>query len=209
MQTLPVPRDQRHRVYVRLAGDDAVFVCPELLATEIVNTDLTLSQVDDRLQSIRWMREKGWLSQADADALRTLLRFGVYETNLNDPQDGTSVIDQCKGALQKVLSLVHHRDVEVEVTYCRDVLALEQAMSAQQKRGQFDYFGLWSTERSRVTMAEGSHIATADEELVPHIGGVDYEFGASQMLVLAPRVTMLNKDFASNQVLLFSAAAAQ
>lgn len=204
METLPVPRDQRHRVYVRLAGDDAVFVFPQLLTAELRDQGLTLAEVEAQLQSLRWMKDKGWLSQAEADALRTMLRFGAYETNVADAQGGASLIDQGKGALQKLLSTVQRRDVEVEATYCRDPASLEQAIAAQAERGRFEYYALWSTERARVTIAEGSHIAASDDGPAQHAAGVDYEFGGSQMLVLDPKVTLLNKESSNNQILLFS-----
>lgn len=207
IHTMPIAKPDQERIYVRLEGDDAILVTPgyhEPAEPPVADgPELTLERLNDRLRSIRWMRDRDWLTPAQADLLRALLRYGVYELRIGEPGEETNTLEKVRNSLSTLLGLIHRRDVAVDVQLCSTAEALTAALQEQDKCDDC-YFGLWSASRNRVEVAEGSHVKHAQQQAA-HLAGVMYEFGVAQVLVLDPRVSVIVPT-AVTQTLLLRAA---
>src|SRR5207237_10372373 len=119
---MPIAKAGQDRIWVRLEGDDAILVTqgyhepPKPPVAE--GPELTIERLNDRLRSIRWMRDRDWITPAQADLLRALLRYGVYELRTSDPAEESNTLDKVRGSLATLLSLIHRRDVAVDVQLC-------------------------------------------------------------------------------------------
>lgn len=205
IHTMPIDPAREGQVYVRLEGEDPILVTPRFhQAKPVAAAPLTRAGLNDELQSIRWMRERGWLGQAEADMLRTLVRFGVYELRMT-AGDEPSPMEQARKALAGLLSLWERRDMAVEPLFCADEEALAEALKEQRERPATRYIALWSVDRNRVSVAEGSQVEEPDAKGARHVDGVGYEYGGAQMLVLHPRVTLMTPRPISQTILLHAA----
>ena len=206
IHTMPIAKPDQERIYVRLEGDDAILVSAgyhEKPAAPVADgPELTLERLNDRLRSVRWMRDRDWITPAQADLLRALLRYGVYELRIGVAGEETNTLEEVRSSLGTLLGLIHRRDVAIEVQLCSTPEALTTALQEQEK-GDDCYIGLWSATRNRVEVAEGSHVAHAQQQTA-HLAGVMYEFGVSQVLVLDPRVSVIVPG-SLNQTLLLRA----
>ena len=162
--------------------------------------ELTLDRLNDRLRSIRWMRDRDWLTPPQADLLRALLRYGVYELRIGEPGEETNSLENVRSSLATLLGLIHRRDVAIDVQLCPTAEALNAALQ-EQDRGDDCYVGLWSATRNRVEVAEGSHVKHAQQQTA-HLAGVMYEFGVSQVLVLDTRVSVIVPNAVTQTLLL-------
>lgn len=201
----PVEASRAGKIYVKLEGHDTILVGSDFHAhPSAAGPLLTPNKIAEDLESIRWMRDRNWLSHADADVLRTLARFGVYEMGIPDADAHGSLLDAGIAALTHIFGLVHRRVVPLEQIFCPDSEALRTALQTERERTGSRYVALWSAEKNRVTVAEGSHIQTAGQAPVQHSEGVEYEFGGRHLLILDRRVTVfLNRP--TQQILLLTA----
>lgn len=207
IHTMPIPKPDQERIWVRLEGDDAILVTPayhEPPKPPVADgPELTVERLNDRLRSIRWMRDRDWITPAQADLLRALLRYGVYELRVGEPGEETNTLDKVRGSLATLLGLIHRRDVTIDVQLSPTPEALTEALGEQEK-GDDCYIGLWSATRNRVEVAEASHVKHAQQQAA-HLAGVTYEFGVSQVLVIDPRVTVIVPPTVSQTLLLRAA----
>lgn len=204
IHTMPIAKPDQERIYVRLEGDDAILVTPgyheKPTAFAAAGPELTLERLNDRLRSIRWMRDRDWITPAQADLLRALLRYGVYELRIEASGGESNTLEDVRRSLATLLGLIHRRQVAIEVQLCATPEALTETLEEQEK-GDDCYVGLWSATRNRVEVAEGSHVAHAQQQTA-HLAGVMYEFGVSQVLVLDPRVSLIVPNSVSQTLLL-------
>lgn len=207
VHSMPIAKADQDRIWVRLEGDDAILVTPgyhEPPKPPVAEgPELTVERLNDGLRSIRWMRDRDWITPAQADLLRALLRYGVYELRASEAAEESNTLDKVRGSLSTLLSLIHRRDVTVDVQLCPTPEALTEALGEQEKCDDC-YIGLWSATRNRVEVAEGSHVKHAQQQAA-HLAGVTYEYGVSQVLVLDPRVSVLVPNTVTQTLLLRAA----
>lgn len=78
--TIPDEEDAR-KLLVRLEGSDLALMSPGTTVT--TSEEFTLDAGEHySLESIEWMRQRGWLDQIEFDFLKNLSNFGVYDRSL-------------------------------------------------------------------------------------------------------------------------------
>ncbi|QYU67970.1 hypothetical protein J4558_24430 [Leptolyngbya sp. 15MV] len=145
------------------------------------------------LSSLQWMRARGWLSQSDYDFLRFFRQLGVYDRSLVVPQDrpdrtAPELLDPAESA--RSLLLLHRMDdAEVKrekLGSARDWRRFAEAQEAAGGPGA--PIALWSRERGRLPVIEGSHTqATLVAPDAEPPAGVDYALGPDRLLFLDAR----------------------
>lgn len=206
ISTVRVDDAQFNDVYVKLEGEDAILVRPEYhqRAAPPPPQRPAREVLEKQQQSVRWMRERGWVTPENAEVLRKALLFGACEMRLPPGGEG-SPIEQARAALAGLLALMQRRDVTVASEFCRDAEALAAAMQAQRADHPHRLLGLWSMERNRMAVAEGSHLEGQPADAAGQLVGVNYEFGAGKMLLLHPLAAVIPPPTLSQTLLLHAA----
>lgn len=195
--TLASPTDAG-RLIVRLDGSDAVLLQRRSRVTNGVaserKTGRNTRAGGQSLSSLQWMRGRGWLSQSDYDFLRYFGQFGVYDRSLAAPVDRSEKVDVellDPEDMARELLLLHRMD-EAEVRR-ETVSSLKQlralAEAAETSDGPGAVIAVWSRQRGRLPVVEGSHTNPAllevEEGEVPP--SVEYALGPDRLLFLDAR----------------------
>jgi hypothetical protein len=192
--TYPNPADAP-RVIVKLEGSDAVLVQRR---ARIVAPNAGAAGREIGFSSVQWMRARGWLSQSDFDFLRFVRQFGVYERSLVVPKeagaDRDRPVPQLLDAAETASSMLGLTRFD-EATCLRETLATPRDWShlAAQKEvtGAGVVLCLWSAERGRLPVLEGSHVnppLVGEDAQAP--AGTDYGLGPDRLLFLDARVML-------------------
>lgn len=185
---LPSPKD-RTRLTVRLEGSDLALLSPNARVAP-----KGAVQAQARRQAVRspgmlqWMLGRGWLAQPDYDFLKFFDRMGVYERSLL-AKAGESGADRTildPAAIAKgILEIYAMEEVELSKQQLRTAKEFEPAFARLRETSDIlPLVALWSGERGKVGVVEGSHAREAeeDEALPAH---VDYLFGPDRLLILS------------------------
>lgn len=188
------------RVVVKLEGSDAVLVRK---GSRVMPpgagggaTAARPARQPMSLSSLQWMRARGWLSQSDYDFLRFFRQLGVYDRSLVVPQERPDrsepeMMDPADVA--RNLLLLHRMD---EAEMRREKLAAPRdwrrlAEAQEAAAGPGAVIALWSRERARLPVVEGSHVqaqlVAPDAEPPP---AVDYALGPDRLLFLDARCVL-------------------
>lgn len=195
--TYPNPADAP-RVVVKLEGSDAVLIQKRarVMPPGAGGGGARAPRQQQSLSSLQWMRARGWLSQSDYDFLRFFRQLGVYDRSLVVPQErpdrgDPDLLDPAEAA--RNLLLLHRMD-EAEVR--REKLAAPRdwrrlAEAQEEAAGPGAVIALWSRDRGRLPVIEGSHVQAqivAPDAEPPE--GVDYALGPDRLLFLDARCAL-------------------
>ncbi|WP_270936748.1 hypothetical protein [Falsiroseomonas oryzae] len=195
--TYPNPADAP-RVILKLEGSDVVLIQKRarIMPPGAGASPARAARQQPSLSSLQWMRARGWLSQSDYDFLRFFRQLGVYERSLVVPQErpergDPQLLDPIETA--RTLLLLHRME-EAEVR--REALGAPRdwrRLAEQQEAaaGPGAMFAMWSRNRARIPVVEGSHVQgslVAPDAEPP--AGVDYAVGPDRLLFLDGRCVL-------------------
>ncbi len=136
--------------------------------------------------ALSWMLSRGWLAQAQHDALRGLARFGAHPQTLGIERRGrtaAAVCDEVALHAAELLELHLHTGVDCEIR--EDARPHDLDGIRREVRAAFPFappvIGLWSAVARHVDVVEGSHV---EPEGVEPGAGVEYAFGGRTLLLL-------------------------
>ncbi|TDH60003.1 hypothetical protein E2C06_24320 [Dankookia rubra] len=196
---IPSPAD-RARVVIRVGGSDAILL--QSNATIVSRAAPRTKVAQDSLgrsltaSSLQWMLARGWLTQADHDFLKFFTRMGVYDRTLRVPRTTGEAADPGRQdpalVARDLLSLFAMREVEISKRQLRqqDDL-LEQIAKHTQAQDVLPILALWSAERGKLSVAEGSHAANDQVDMLPFI---DYPLGPDRLLLLDAEIRIRKPD---------------
>ncbi|MFZ4407539.1 MAG: hypothetical protein ACOYOH_09365 [Paracraurococcus sp.] len=196
--------DDRPRVTVRLEGSDAVLLQPGSCVAsrdDAGRAGSTVQHAPRSLSSLQWMRMRGWLHQSEYDFLKYIDQLGVYERTLRHPKWVGDVnepvnLDPAAVALE-LLQLYHLDDVALEtqrIDSVHDLPAFAQRRPAN--TGFQAVVALWSAERTRIGVVEGSHRQAGAPGTAAPGAAIDYHLGPDHLLVVDPRCTVMSRGVA-------------
>jgi hypothetical protein len=144
---------------------------------------------------------RGWLQQSEYDFLKYIDQLGVYERTLRHPNwvggvNEPVTLDPAVVALE-LLQLYHLDDVVLEtqrVDSVHDVPTFAQRRSAI--GGLQAVVALWSSERTRIGVVEGSHRQAGASGTAAPGAAIDYHLGPDHLLVVDPRCTVIPRGVA-------------
>jgi hypothetical protein len=201
------PKDTR-RVTIRLEGSDAVLLQADSRLSDTPG-EATKAPLQLRPEaSLQWMLERGWLGQAEYDFLKFIDRFGIYERSMVVPKtaDGApspSLLDP-RAVTKSMLELYAMSEIELTSHNFKsfDDLSREIRRLAEED-GAVPVVALFSTERIRFGVGEGSHLSGAGEGEIPSLL-VDYACGPDRLLFLHGTTSFVRRpgNPAANFVLL-------
>ena len=189
--TYPNPNDAP-RVTVKIEGSDVVLVQRRARIATASNAG-GAKQID--ASSLQWMLGRGWLTQSDFDFLRFFRQFGVYERSLVVPKQAgvERTVPQLLDPAQTAESMLGLTRFD-EAVCNRETIATPRdwrRLAEQQEAatGPGSVLCIWSPERGRLPVLEGSHITppSADDE-TPMPAGTDYALGPDRLLFLDARI---------------------
>jgi hypothetical protein len=194
--TYPNPADAP-RVIVKVEGSDAVLVQKRsrIMPPGAGMAPARAARQQLSLSSLQWMRARGWLSQSDYDFLRFFRQLGVYERSLVVPQErptgDVQLLDPTETS-RGLLLLYRMEEAEVR----REALAAPRdwrrvAEQVEAAAGPGAMLALWSRNRAKIPVIEGSHqnVAQVPAEGEPP-AGVDYAVGPDRLLFLDARCAL-------------------
>ncbi|WP_279478802.1 hypothetical protein [Aureimonas sp. SK2] len=136
--------------------------------------------------ALSWMLGRGWLAQAQHDALRGLARFGAHPMTLGlerRGRDARAVCDEVALQAADLLELYLQTTIDCEIregVRGHDLPAIRRAV-----REAFPHappaIGLWSPAERRIDVVEGSHLGGAPADVS---AGLEYAFGGRTLLLL-------------------------
>ena len=190
--SLKSPEDRR-RVVVKLEGSDALLVQQ---GSKIAAGDAAAASPPRRLPTRRiscllWMRDRGWLNQAEYDFLTLIDQAGVYDRML-----GNAKLGKAKGAeaepaaiVADLLGLYHMETVQLQQERIDAVSDLPGFLRSRESRDGADFIvALWAEGNARIGVLEGSHLARsgrADEPSAADV--VSYRLSPDRLLFLNAR----------------------
>lgn len=195
--TYPNPVDAP-RVIVKLEGSDVVLLQrrSKVMAPGAGAGPARPVRPLPSLSSLQWMRARGWLTQSDYDFLRFFRQLGVYERSLVVPQERPDrgepqLMDP--GETARTLLMLHRME-EAEVR--REALAAPRdwrrmAEAQEAASGPGAMLALWSRNRARIPVVEGSHLQgslVAPDAEPPT--GTDYAIGPDRLLFIDGRCVL-------------------
>lgn len=149
--TVPNPADMR-RLAIRLEGSDLMLTPP---GTRVVAEDGPEGPAQDGRAdpaSLSWMRERGWLNQAEFDFLRYLDRLGAYDWRIGRGKD---TAPEPRSVAEELFALLVQKPVEAEAVALGDEGALYDLL-AEARTGQ-PWVALNAGRRARIRVQERSH----------------------------------------------------
>ncbi|KQT48889.1 hypothetical protein ASG43_08595 [Aureimonas sp. Leaf454] len=177
---------------------------PRTLDVRLDGSTLQLKQADARLvprdsvgedrrrqgrdpAALAFMHERGWLSRAQFEALKTLGEFGVHVQALRletRSRMHADLIEDVARTAGEQLELFLMQPIEIEIV--EGAGPADLAAFRREMRAAFPFVppivGLWAKSRLHVQVAEGSHHdGTGGGRAV---GGVEYGFGERHLLLL-------------------------
>jgi hypothetical protein len=165
--TVPNPSDVG-RLQIRLDGSDLTLVPPgaSLVGDGAARGRASTAALDPA--RLAWMRERGWLTQAEFDVLRDLEHLGVHDWRM--PRTENAAPDPAAAA-RELFGLVAQRPIEVETVPLADEGALLDLVA--EARQDQPWVALHAARRARVRVTEGSHRADGSVagEPVAHLVG--------------------------------------
>jgi hypothetical protein len=181
------------RVVVKLEGSDAVLIQRRSRVMPPGAGAARPARQQASLSSLQWMRARGWLSQSDYDFLRFFRQLGVYDRSLVVPQerpdrDDPVLLNPAETA-RRLLQLQRMDEADMrreKLAAPRDWRRLAEAQ--ENAAGPGAMIALWSAERGRLPVVEGSHqqaVLVAPDAEPP--AGVDYALGPDRLLFLDAR----------------------
>ncbi|RIY02707.1 hypothetical protein D3218_04955 [Aureimonas flava] len=136
--------------------------------------------------ALSWMLGRGWLAQAQHDALRGLARFGAHPLTLpieRRNRDARAVCDEVALQAADLLELYLQTAIDCEIrdeVRGADLPAIRRAL-----REAFPHappaIGLWAAAERRLDLVEGSHLGGPPAEAG---AALEYAFGGRTLLLL-------------------------
>jgi hypothetical protein len=164
--TVPSPTDVG-RLQIRLDGSDLTLVPPGASLVNEGSAPAGAPGAELDPARLAWMRERGWLSQAEFDFLRDIERLGIHDWRMPRGDDGAP---DPRVAARDLFALVAQRPIGVEAVPLGDEGALLDLVAAA--RQDQPWVALHAPRRARVRVHEGSHRAGGSAtEPVAHVVG--------------------------------------
>lgn len=131
------------------------------------------------METVEWMRERGWLDQTEFDFLKALTNVGLYDRTLHLSRD--SLADP-RSEAAKMFEFYRQGHVDVEAQNI-DLKYLEAKRLSLLKSTDVPIVAI-AAKKGTIAVVEGSHTDAdimIDGEL---IGAVDYKCGADRLIFL-------------------------
>lgn len=179
------------RIVIRLEGSDAVLLQRQSrVADGAVKEASAGPGLSDPLSLMRWLRARGWLSEADYDLARHLPQFGVYDRSLVEP--GVASQGHAPPRLKEVVQTA--TDLLQLVTLQEGALEQEHVGAPEELAGLGALRGgeaglvvaLWSRSPGQLDILAGSHRGQ-EEELSGVMTIADHAIGPDRLLFLDTR----------------------
>lgn len=168
--TVPTPADVR-RLAIRLEGSDFM-LAPPGARLAAAGAPAASGEGPPDPARLSWMRERGWISQAEFDFLRYLDRLGAYDWRSARGEEGPREAQALAGEL---FGLILLRAAEAEAFPLPGEGELFDLLAAA--RQEQPWIALTAARRARLRVHERSHRATAAGEApaepVEHVLGPD------------------------------------
>jgi hypothetical protein len=204
----PTP-DDISRVYVKLEGSDfALLQAGSKLSASVNDSNVIVPPSLRSEASLEWMRQRNWLTDFDFDFLKNLNLFGVYDVPLRsasalDSKNGNSPISPDIVAAN-ALQLLCLEEVSLEET----TMAASDLVNMQSRHDSASHHAvvaLWSPQRSKVLVLEGSHRDYPQDENYSLKGAMHYMVAPDRLLFLDRRSLFgVTQDSATSTFHVFS-----
>ncbi len=200
-------------VFIKLEGSDAVLLQAgaSIATPDQVDTRLDRAEVRKRLAGLKWALKHGRLPQSDFDFLRILWSFGAYERGLarRVPGEETLVVDKPLAVATQLMESYLGLDAQLEEVQ----LTTGEALQAELRRlaahtDAVPLLALYSTDRARLRVMEGTHVSAAPGETAPQGTMADYALTHENLVVIDIRASAELVVPPGGRVLAISAAPA-
>src|SRR3954447_7255304 len=164
------PEDAK-RVVVKLEGSDALLLQQgsKIAAVDTIAAGAQPRPPTRRINCLRWMREREWLSQAEYDFLTLIDQAGVYDRMLGSTKPAKASVAETRpaAAAADLLSLYQMEDMAVQQEHIEAASDLPGFFSAcGPKDGSDLVVALWTEGNARIGIAEGSHLTAVPRPAV-------------------------------------------
>lgn len=181
------------RITVQLDGSDAIFVQHDARigvqqplggksATFYPGATLSAG-------TLQWMLARGWLTQTDHDFLKFFGRMGVYDRSLRLPRIAGETADPGRQdpvlAVRDQIALWAMREIDVGKRKVRpqdDIVAMVD--TCMRENDILPIYAIWTAERGKLGVAEGSHNVRADSVKVGRLPFIDHPLGPDRALLI-------------------------
>ncbi|WP_424810408.1 hypothetical protein [Roseococcus sp. YIM B11640] len=190
--------DDGTRLIIKLEGSDA------LLKQAQSRIEGTLAKAEPTgalglpQDTVNWMRRRAWLSQSDYDFLRYFAQLGIYDRSLASRVETAERIDanmmDPAELAKELFALLALRETAVERVTVKAIGDVANITADRIRAGLSPIVALWSRERGRVDVIEGSHKDSALQELGK--APVDYSLGPDRLVFLDARAAFGSKGSA-------------
>lgn len=178
------------RIVIRLEGSDAVLLQRQSRVTDGAAQEAAAGPgLSDPLALMRWLRARGWLSDADYDLARHLPQFGVYDRSLVEPGSGQGhAPPRLKEVVQMAADLLQLVTLQEGPIEQEHVAAPEDLAGLGALRGGEAglVVALWSRSPGQLDILPGSHRGQ-EEELSGVMTIADQAIGPDRLLFLDTR----------------------
>jgi hypothetical protein len=205
--------DDASRVYVKLEGSDFALLQAGSKLSSPLSADTVVVPPSLRSEaSLAWMQQRGWLTEFDFDLLKNLHLFGVYDVPLRvaatpDNRNGTSSISP-EIVAANALQLLCLEDVSLEETTV-SANELKDLHSRNYSSPHHAVVALWSPQRTKILVVEGSHKDFPQDENYSLKGAMHYVTAPDRLLFLDVRSLFgVAQDTAASVFRVFTVAAA-
>ena len=181
-------------VFVKLEGSDAVLLqAGATIATGgKVEARLDRAEVRKRLAGLKWALKHGRMPQSDFDFLRILWSFGAYERGLARRVQGDEalVMDKPVTVVTQLMESYLGLDAqlyEVEITTAEGLQAEIRRVAGLADAAPL--VALYSSDRARLRVMEGTHVSPAPGETAPQGTLADYALTNENLVVIDIRAS--------------------
>ena len=200
------PEDAK-RVVVKLEGSDALLLQQgsKIAAVDTIAAGAQPRPPTRRINCLRWMREREWLSQAEYDFLTLIDQAGVYDRMLDAAKSAKASVAETRpaAAAADLLSLYQMEDMAVQQEHIEAVSDLPGFFSASAPKDGSDFVvALWTEGNARIGVAEGSHLTprAGTEGPAPDPAEfVSYRLSPDRLLFLNSRCSTEARSLAPQQ----------
>lgn len=167
------------QVVLKLENSDFALLQPQSRIVAEANRGDGGAHQSYTMETVEWMRERGWLDQTEFDFLKALTNVGLYDRSLRLSRD--SLADP-RAHAAKMFEFYRQGRVDIEVQNI-DLNYLEAKRLSLLKSGDVPIVAI-AAKNGMIAVVEGSH---ADDNILIDgelVGAVDYKCGADRLIFL-------------------------
>ena len=167
------------QVVLKLENSDFALLQPKSRVSAEADTIDGTAYRSYSMETVEWMRERGWLDQTEFDFLKALANVGLYDRSLHLSRDALA---EPRSEAAKMFEFYRQGHVDVEAQNI-DLKYLEAKRLALLKSGDLPIVAI-AAKKGTIAVVEGSH--TDDNILIDGelVGAVNYKCGADRLIFL-------------------------